>query len=201
MRNIKHEGFFSCSHDWAGSAGLYDTHDAAVAAARRECRGPGDLAYAHPVYVGPVDVPFLAKTPLRYRGKDGEECRIPAGVEFQPLEVAEEDGGFTRQLMARLILDGSIEFVEASEPAKLFVIRDTLPCYVTYLYHVQAVDEADALEQYYNSQAGCQGHEIGDVVGFLDHGELEVEEVVAREQQAATIGGATHEVLEQASES
>lgn len=64
--------------------------------------------------------------------------------------------------------------------SKTFLIRDSFPCFVTYTYRTEATDEDEALENYYNSQATCVGHEIGECIPFLDQTDIEVVEATEK---------------------
>jgi hypothetical protein len=57
---------------------------------------------------------------------------------------------------------------------KTFIIKELLPCWVSYSYRVQAENEEEAIEAYYNSQAECVGKEVVETIGWLDHSGLEV---------------------------
>ncbi len=48
-----------------------------------------------------------------------------------------------------------------------FVIKDTIPCYVTYLYEVTAKDEDEAYDIFYDG-IPSDHHEISDSIGWLD---------------------------------
>ena len=48
-----------------------------------------------------------------------------------------------------------------------YIIRDVIPCWVTYLYEVEAESEADAKEKFMESPE-CIGHEVGDSIEFLN---------------------------------
>lgn len=115
MENIKYEAFATGPYGNALSRGLYDTADEALAAAERAMVYHKDQAYAVVKYVGPMDAQFTVASPLRYRAKDGTECRIPEGVAFCPAEIAEEDGYFTREIVAGLIHSGVIVAREQHE--------------------------------------------------------------------------------------
>lgn len=60
-----------------------------------------------------------------------------------------------------------------------FIIRDRVPCWVTWTYEIEADDEKTAINRYLDGDYDSEGHgepEIGDTIDAID-GELSTEEV------------------------
>ncbi len=56
-----------------------------------------------------------------------------------------------------------------------YIIRDTTPCYVSWYYEVEALDEDAAYEQFCDgSYSGAQAIEIGDSIDWVDGQETTV---------------------------
>ena len=55
-----------------------------------------------------------------------------------------------------------------------FIVRDTVPLYVTFIYEVEAKDEEQAYDNYLDNQPPCQRHELGDSVDMGGDGTIEV---------------------------
>lgn len=58
---------------------------------------------------------------------------------------------------------------------RLFTIRDTVPCNVTFIYQVTAIDEEAARESFKETQSGYVGCEVGEDIGLVTTS-LEIEE-------------------------
>ena len=53
-----------------------------------------------------------------------------------------------------------------------YVIRDTIPLYVTFLYLVES-DGEDVIEDYCGASQVCFGHELGDQIEWVGDGNVD----------------------------
>ncbi len=54
-----------------------------------------------------------------------------------------------------------------------FIVRDTKPLYVTFIYEIEAENEEQAYDNYIDNHPPCRRHELGNAVMSLD-GVIEV---------------------------
>ena len=59
---------------------------------------------------------------------------------------------------------------------KTFTIKHTIPCYVDFIYRVEAEDEEEAHEAFYNSQADYVRENVGETIQWVDHDSIEITE-------------------------
>src|SRR5579875_1411388 len=59
---------------------------------------------------------------------------------------------------------------------KTYTAKTIIPCYVTFVYRVEAENQEEAADLYLNSGAHFVREEVGETISFLDHSGLEIAE-------------------------
>lgn len=59
---------------------------------------------------------------------------------------------------------------------KVYTVKTNVPCYVTFVYRVEAPDEDEAIDLFHGSAATFIREEVGETISFLDHSGFEITE-------------------------